>query len=119
MKKSRSNLSSFWKSNYKPKRYPFWYGISGIQFIFRNCWDDPLLKRRSHVINVHQLEDFFWNVFKDDVREGVFHLLENESDEDAFARYMQLHADDVRSEFENLIREGFARWVRPDYVYVG
>lgn len=115
--KSRSHLNSFWKSNYKPKRYPFWYGISGIQFIWRNCYDDPLLKRRSHVVNCHVLEDLFWSLFQDDLSEGVFRLLENESDEDAFVRYMRLHADDVRSEFDNLIKEGFTRWVRPEYVY--
>ena len=117
MSKSRSHLNSFWKSNYKPRRYPLWYGISGIQFIWRNCYDDPLLKRRSHVVNCRVLEDLFWSLFQDDVSEGVFKLNSSESDEDAFARYMQLHADDVRYEFDNLIKEGFTRWVRPEYVY--
>lgn len=100
------------KLTLKPKRYPAWYGIRGIQFIWQGEWNDPLLKRRSRVINACMLEDLLWSMFREDIEEKRTTL-----DESEFDVWMQdpEHQRIAVEEFDNLISAGYARWVKPVY----
>lgn len=68
----------------------WWYGIEGIEFIWRGCWSDPALEVDGTRFNVHDIEDFFWEEYLEDGGE--------DQNFDAFGEYLQDNADEVLEE---------------------
>ena len=67
------------------KKYPLWYGIPGIKFIFVNEWADPLIEYKGRRCSCFIIEDTMLERFHED----------DLSDPEEFGRYMQENADEV------------------------
>ena len=73
-----------------PKKYPDWYGIPNIGFIYHNDWTDPEIEYDGEILNSHIVEDTMWESYNKDCEE-----MKKEPNIDEFADYMREHADDV------------------------
>lgn len=71
----------------KPKQYPDYCGLSDIGFIYKNCWDEPVLEYKGQVFGSSMVEDTMWEMFLEDGG--------NESDDKAFTLYVQENKDEV------------------------
>lgn len=69
------------------KRYDNWYGIKEFDFIYYNEWEDPTLVFDGTSINVHDIEDYFWEEFLEETGK--------DGDYEAFAKWMKEHEEDV------------------------
>ena len=65
----------------------WWYGIEGIEFIWRGYWSDPTLEVDGTLITPHDIEDYFWEEFLEDTGK--------DGDYEAFAKWMKEHEEDV------------------------
>ena len=80
-------MDSTERGEYEMKKW--WYGIKGIRFHYHGAWSDPEIEIDGTLINACDVEDSFWEWYKD---EGG-----NTRDEKAFAKFMQEHAESVRA----------------------
>lgn len=67
------------------KKYPNWYGIDGIKFIWHNEWADQEIEYKGRRCSCYVVEDTMWERFHED----------DLSDPDEFARYMRENKDEV------------------------
>lgn len=88
-----------------------WYGIPGIEFIWRGTQSDPLIKYNGQTINSTIVEDTMWERFNEDHPEICEKPVEIEwgtadyrewedAMYDGFAEYMRQHAEDVKELFD-------------------
>lgn len=76
----------------------YFYGIKGIEFYFINSQSDPYLVYNGHYFNYYDIENAFWNDFKDENPNGT----ENE-----FYKFMTRNADNVRAYLDECIENGY------------
>lgn len=73
------------------KKYPDWYGIPGIGYIWHNEWADPEIEYDGKRFSCHIVEDTMWERYREECYER-----DEEPDEDKFGDYMRENADEVR-----------------------
>lgn len=73
-----------------PKKYPDWYGIPNIGFIYHGDWADPKIEYEGKTLNSCIVEDSMWSIYAEDCEETG-----KEPNTDEFEIYMREHADDV------------------------
>ena len=69
----------------KEEKYPNWYGIKGIKFIFVNSYSDPLIEYKGIRFSSYLVEDTMWARYTE----------EGNSDVNNFDNYMFSHTDEV------------------------
>lgn len=81
-----------------PCKYPNWYGISDIGFIWHNTQTDPELEYKGKLFNAHDIEDAMYDDycsycedFEEDVTETGFEI------------YMIDNSDEVHELLDRLI----------------
>ena len=88
-----------------------WYGIPGIEFIWRGTQSDPLIKYNGQTINSSIVENTMWDRFNEEHPEICEKPVEIEwgtadyrewedAMYDGFAEYMKQHAEDVKELFD-------------------
>lgn len=55
------------KRNYRTD-YPRWYGIYGVEFIWKGGWSDPRISVLEIVMNSHDVEDAMWEEYNEYLR---------------------------------------------------
>ena len=73
-----------------PKKYPDWYGIPNIGFIYHNDWTDPEIEYEGEILNSYIVEDSMWSIYTEDCEETG-----KEPNIDEFADYMKDNTDEV------------------------
>ena len=69
---------------------PVYYcGIKPVRIITPDCMSDPILVYRKLIVDVYDVEDYFFEEFLEDGGK--------DEDGDAFAAYMRDHADDLKA----------------------
>lgn len=85
------------------KKYPDWYGIKGVGFIYHNSWSDPDIEYKGNQMNCVPIEDAMWDKF----REEYEYQGKNPDDYvEEFGSYMQEHSDEVYNLIEKRISTG-------------
>ena len=79
------------------KKFPNWYGITDIGFIYHNELEDAELEYKGEVFNVHLVEGAMWDSYCDDI--------EIEPTEDGFKVFMRNHESEVHDMLNSLISE--------------
>lgn len=77
VKTELKEVNGVWRS--VPVKYPDWYGIPGIGFIWVNTQHDPYIEYKGKQFNSLYVEDTMWNWFQDEFPNG---------DEKAFSQFM-------------------------------
>lgn len=50
--------------------YPRWYGIYGIEFIFRGGWSDPAIRYKQYILNAYEIEERLISDYKEYLTES-------------------------------------------------
>lgn len=75
------------------KRYPDWYGIPDIGFIYHGNYSDPEIEYKGKRINSTIVEDTMWYDWTHD--DYGNHLPQKENDDNGFSKYMRENAEEV------------------------
>ena len=71
----------------------YYRGIRGVNLIWHGEWADPELSYKGKVVNYYAVEDTIWDEYKDERHaKGV----KTPDDDNAFTKYCQQHAADVK-----------------------
>ena len=46
-----------------------WRGVPGTRFIWHGEWADPEIEYKGHLINANEVEDYFYEVYKEEMEE--------------------------------------------------
>lgn len=90
-------------ASFPMKKYPDWYGIPNIGFIYHGYWSDPEIEYKGKKINSYIVEDTMWERFRERCEENGKNINECEKD---FDNYMRDNAEDVYELIE-LALEGY------------
>ena len=107
------------KRNYRTD-YQRWYGIYGVEFIWKGGWSDPYIRFRNYVMNSHDVEDTMWDEYREYLEENGLkeiytengtvnqHIEENEKENERFSKYMKENACRVKELCREIIESGGA-----------
>ena len=71
-------------------KFPNWYGIDGIKFIWINTQSDPLIEYKGKRCSCYVVEDTMWERYCEDCEENGI-----ETTDKGFEDFMQRNNDDV------------------------
>lgn len=74
-----------------------WKYFKEAEFIWNGHYDDPQLKYKGEIYNIHQIEDAMWDSFNEYAEEEDI-----EPNEENFTIYCDNNQDMIRELFENL-----------------
>jgi hypothetical protein len=101
------------KRNYRTD-YPRWYGIYGVEFIWKGEWSDPYIRFRDYVMNSHDVEDAMWEEYNEYLEENGIENQENE--DELFSKYMKENAYRVKELCQYCIENGMAKRIVPNSI---
>lgn len=84
----------------KSRKIDYYRGIRGVQFIWHGSTSDPELSYRGKVVNYWDVEDTIWQEYKEDMQ--IKGLVVYDGDDDAFNKYCQQRAADIKELIVNL-----------------
>ena len=80
-------------ASFPMKKYPNWYGIENIGFIWHNSWTDPEIEYKGNKINSTIIEDTMWYEYTHDEYDN--YLPDRELDSDGFELFMRENVNKV------------------------
>ena len=90
------------------KRY--WYGIYPIRFIWHGPWSDPELSAHGVTVNVHDIEDYLWDIFNGEMEEKGISFEKDNDLYTAFEKWMLDNKDYVKETFKDSFVDNAANY---------